>query len=143
MELSPKEKDFLRARYEVWGLAGARAKLAREEHDPLAPPAVTAFAREWVAAEEAKFFELVRNLKITAIVGAALLTMAMIAVAVTRSEGSGLGPSISCEAVTRDYGAPSRSKASPKCSPSSSSRRPSDLGRGLVPSGVACDDPIV
>ncbi len=83
MEMSEKERDLLRSRYEVLGLAKVREELAREERDPLMPKEMTDFAREWVAAEEAKVNDLVHRLKIIAGVGGTVL-VAVVTVVVLR-----------------------------------------------------------
>jgi hypothetical protein len=83
MKLTEGQKDALRARYEVWGLDAVRAELKRDEHDALAPEEVTAFAREWVAAEDMKRSRTMRSVKMLAVGVIALFVGAIAAVLAT------------------------------------------------------------
>lgn len=78
MGLSAEQQDVLRARYEAWGLDGVRQELERNDRDPLLPAEVAAFARDWVAAEEARLRRMMRVIA-RLVVAAALLFAASFA----------------------------------------------------------------
>ena len=63
MALTAEKKDSLRALYEVWGLETVRREIERNDQNGLTPPDVIAFARSWIAAEEAKAQRTLRLVK--------------------------------------------------------------------------------
>ncbi len=54
MTLSAQQKELLEARYETWGLDRVRKELERDDRDLFAHPDVTALARAWIEAKEAR-----------------------------------------------------------------------------------------
>ena len=68
MVLSAEQQAWLNARYEYWGLEAVRLEVERNSRDDFTPPDVIAFARAWVAAEEAKGKRISRFAKILAAV---------------------------------------------------------------------------
>jgi hypothetical protein len=73
MVLSREKKDSLAALYSVWGIDTVRAEIERHDNSGLTPPDVIAFARGWIAAEEAKANRTIQSVKITATVSLAIL----------------------------------------------------------------------
>jgi len=68
MVLSTEQKASLKARYDFWGLDAVRMEIERNRDTGLTPPDVSAFARAWIADEEAKYQRTIRFLKILAAV---------------------------------------------------------------------------
>ncbi len=64
MVLSTEQMDSLQARYDVLGLDTVRIEIERNVQTGLSPPDVTAFARAWIAVEEAKSQRTIRFVKI-------------------------------------------------------------------------------
>ena len=54
MVLTAEQQEWLKARYTYWGLEAVRQEIERDLRNEFTPPDVTAFARAWVAAEDAK-----------------------------------------------------------------------------------------
>lgn len=68
MALTTEKKDSLRALYAVWGLDTVRREIERNGHNGLTPPDVIAFARSWIATEEAKGQRMIQNVKVAGMV---------------------------------------------------------------------------
>lgn len=66
--LSAAEKESLRARYDVFGLDAVREEVERNERGGLASYEENAFARSWIASEEAKIQRTIYALKFTAVI---------------------------------------------------------------------------
>ena len=77
MGLSAQQKELLEARYEVWGLDRVRDELERDDRELIAHPDVTAFARAWVEAKEAKHRRARRSVGVLVIVGIVQLGVAL------------------------------------------------------------------
>lgn len=73
MALTTEKKDSLRALYDVWGLDTVRREIERNDHAGLTPPDVIAFARSWVATEEAKGQRTIQNVKIAGTVAVSVI----------------------------------------------------------------------
>lgn len=74
MVLSAERKISLELRYEVWGLDEVRKELERPDRDQFIDPDLTAFARSWIEAKEARAHRKRSYLiVILTIVGAVLL----------------------------------------------------------------------
>ncbi len=54
MALSVEQMERLETHYEMWGLDLVRRELERDDRDRYASPDVTAFARAWIKAQEAR-----------------------------------------------------------------------------------------
>ena len=54
MALSVEQMERLETQYEIWGLDLVRRELERDDRDRYASPDVTAFARAWIEAKEAR-----------------------------------------------------------------------------------------
>lgn len=72
MTLTAEKRDSLKALYDVWGLDTVRREIERNEINGLIPPDTIAFARAWVAEEEAKARRTLESLKIA---GAVTISM--------------------------------------------------------------------
>ena len=73
MALTTEKKDSLRALYAVWGLDTVRREIERNGHNGLTPPDVVAYARSWIATEEAKGQRTVQTVKIMATVALSVI----------------------------------------------------------------------
>ena len=69
MGLSAQQKELLEARYEAWGFDRVREELAHGDRDLIAHPDVTAFARAWIEAKEARQRRARRSIVVLAIIG--------------------------------------------------------------------------
>ena len=70
MGLSEEQKAILAARYDTWGLDRVRLELARDDRRMIAHPDVTAFAEEWVAAQEHGQRRAWKSVAVLVIIGA-------------------------------------------------------------------------
>ena len=64
MVLTTEKKNSLKALYGVWGIDTVRREIERSDNAGLTPPDVVAFARDWIAAEEARGQRTVQTVKI-------------------------------------------------------------------------------
>lgn len=78
MGLSAERMAALEDHYEVWGLDEVRKELKRPDRDQFVDPDVTAFARAWVEAKEARILSHDRRVRMALIaVGLVLLGLSI------------------------------------------------------------------
>ena len=68
MVLSAQEKNALKERYDILGLDAVRKDMEEHEYKKFVPTDEAAFARSWIAAEEAKRDRAIQTFKFLAVI---------------------------------------------------------------------------
>ena len=74
---SQEQKNWLKARYDAWGIDRVRKELERADRDLIAHPDVTAFAEGWIENEESDHRRTTRWIVALAIAGAVQIGIAV------------------------------------------------------------------